>query len=102
MTVGYARNQTISRATAAEYKTLAAAAYKSFQQQKNTSDRLTADYNQQAAVESDVPATLRQTLDDVTKASATLTQFAPTNQPCDEFAATGDPMSQLGEYLRAR
>ncbi len=68
MTVGYARNRKTSEATAA---------YKSFQQQKNTSDRLTADYNQQADAESDVPATLRQTLDDVSKTLATLGVLRP-------------------------
>ncbi|HEY9483698.1 MAG TPA: nitrate- and nitrite sensing domain-containing protein, partial [Micromonosporaceae bacterium] len=74
MTVGYARNSktAVTKAAAAKAAADAAAAYKTFQQQKNTSDRLTADYNQQAAAESDVPATLRQTLDDVSKSLATL------------------------------
>jgi signal transduction histidine kinase len=65
MTVGYARDRNTSAATAA---------HKRFLQQKNTSDRLTAAYNQQESTESDVPATLRQTLTEVSTTLATLNQ----------------------------
>jgi signal transduction histidine kinase len=99
MTVGYARNQTISRAAAAEYKTLAAAAYESFQQQKTKSDRLTADYNQQAAAESDVPATLRKTLDGVKRTLATLQVQRPQISLARNSPQLAIPMSQsAGTY----